>query len=92
MITIDGCTAEQAGDALVRLARNVPPDVPVGRPLVAAPVSTRSGDGVQILDSDGTCWFVYSASVERVIDLGGISELTGWFGGVESAHIVGATG
>ena len=77
IIPVDG---DLAAEALARLARNVPADVRIGRPLAAT--WNEAEQTVLFLTDVGWFWS-RPASAERMvpIDRGDIAEVTCWYGG-----------
>ena len=92
MQTID-TTAREAMDTLVALAAHVPPDVPLGRPLVAL----GSPDGPpDLLTTEGeqpALWSLEQDQAARYMELdGGWREVTRWRQGVEVSRALGRAG
>ena len=92
----------EAEAALTRLARDVPHDIELGRPVIAA-YSGSENAVVVVTDLGGedseTLWWSYPGHAERLVTTtrpqGRTCELVKWYGGVEyerSARIVPDTG
>ncbi|MEU1642036.1 hypothetical protein [Micromonospora zamorensis] len=76
-VNVDEATAEQA---LVVLAGHVPPQVEIGRPLVAA----AQDDDAVLLVTTSAHWWSRPEDAERLVHLpDGRTELTCWADGVE---------
>lgn len=71
---------DRAVEGLARLARNVPTDVPIGRPLVAA--YSEYERAALFLTREGW-WWSYPAHAERLTYIGDFVEKTAWYGRVE---------
>lgn len=85
MKTID-VQPDVAEDALVRLARQVPADVAIGRPMLARP---GEDPGVVIILTTEALWWVNSASADRLDQIGGdLWELTEFCGGMERSRTI----
>lgn len=83
LIPLDG---EQAGEALTRLARNLPYDLPIGRPFAAA--YDPQEDAV-IFCVDSAFFWSYNAHATRLAPVGDdLVERTEWFGGGETERTV----
>lgn len=76
-IPVDG---EQAGEGLTRLARNVPHEVEIGRPMWAG----WSEDELAVVFlTPVAAWWSHPASAVRLMAIGELTELTRWIGGRE---------
>lgn len=75
--------SDQAAEALARLFRNLPPDVPIGKPLAAAFDAYHRS--VQFITTTGIYWS-YPAHAERLVPIGDtdLHELTSWYSGIET--------
>lgn len=78
--------SEQAGEALARLFRNLPPDVHIGRPLAAA--YDEYHQAVQFITTTGIYWS-HPAHAERLMPIGetDMHELTSWYSGIETLRV-----
>lgn len=84
MVTVVPLDSEQAGQALTKLARNVPADVQIGRPFLA---TFDDFENAMTFFTDDAIWYSYPAHAERLAQIGDVTELTEWFGGAETSRV-----
>lgn len=85
MLRVIDITAADAEDTLVLLARHVPRDVELGRPMVVKP----HGDSGVLVLSDLCLWTVRTEQADRLLQLsGGRVELSSWRDGREVSRSV----
>lgn len=80
---------EQAGEALVRLARHIPVGVEIGRPKWAG---WNEAEMAVIFLTPVAAWWSYPASAVRYMGIGELTELTHWIGGREIQRVAGREG